>query len=169
NLFKLMAVKDEYEVARLYSDGSFARQLAATFEGDAKLEFHLAPPIFGRRNDKGELRKMSFGPWMMRVFKLLARMKGLRGTPLDIFGWSEERRVERRLLVDYRAFIDEILTKLTPENYACAVALASLPEKIRGFGHVKLRSIEAAKADEAALLARFHAAPAPTPVRLAAE
>ncbi|MGB2730125.1 MAG: indolepyruvate ferredoxin oxidoreductase family protein [Methylovirgula sp.] len=169
NLFKLMAVKDEYEVARLYSDGSFARQLAATFEGDVKLEFHLAPPILGRRNAKGELKKMSFGPWMMRVFRLLARLKRLRGTPLDMFGWTAERRGERKLLADYRARIDEILDQITPENYACAVTLASLPEQIRGFGHVKLRSIEAAKADEAALLARFRAPPAPAPVRLAAE
>ncbi len=169
NLFKLMAVKDEYEVGRLYSDGSFARQLAATFEGDVKLEFHLAPPILGRRNAKGELRKMSFGPWMMRVFRLLARLKGLRGTPLDPFGWTAERRMERRLLAEYRALLEEILGKLAPENYACAVALAALPEKIRGFGHVKVRSIEAVKTDEAALLARFRAASAPAPVKLAAE
>ncbi len=169
NLFKLMAVKDEYEVGRLYSDGSFARQLAAAFEGDVKLEFHLAPPILGRRNDKGELKKMSFGPWVMGLFRLLARLKGLRGTPLDPFGWTAERRMERKLLSDYRALIDEILAALAPENYACAVALASLPEKIRGFGHVKRQSIEAAKTDEAALLARFRANPAPAPVKLAAE
>jgi indolepyruvate ferredoxin oxidoreductase len=171
NLFKLMAVKDEYEVARLYSDGSFARQLTATFEGDVKLEFHLAPPILGRRNAKGELKKMSFGPWMMGVFRLLARLKGLRGTPLDPFGWTAERRMERQLLAEYRALLDEILSKLTPENHACAVALASLPEKIRGFGHVKARAIEAAKADEAALLARFRDAPASAqaPAKLAAE
>jgi indolepyruvate ferredoxin oxidoreductase len=171
NLFKLMAVKDEYEVARLYSDGSFARQLAATFEGDVKLEFHLALPILGRRNDKGELKKTSFGPWMMRIFRMLARAKGLRGTPLDVFGWTAERRMERKLLADYRMRLDEILGALTPENYACAVALASLPEKIRGFGHVKLRAIEVAKTDEAALLARFRSAPAPAapPVKIAAE
>ncbi len=169
NLFKLMAVKDEYEVARLYSDGSFAWQVAATFEGEVKLEFHLAPPILGRRNAKGELKKMSFGPWMMRVFKILARAKGLRGTSLDIFGMSRERRMERKLLADYEALINEILTNLTPENHACAVALASLPDKIRGFGHVKLRNVEAAKAEEAELLARFRAAPATAPVKLAAE
>jgi len=169
NLFKLMAVKDEYEVARLYSDGSFARQLAATFEGDVRLEFHLAPPILGRKNAKGELIKTSFGPWMMRLFKVLPRLKSLRGTPFDVFGWSRERRLERQLLADYRALLDEILTSLTPENHACAVALASLPEKIRGFGHVKLRNAEAAKAEEAALLARFRAQPAPAPLKLAAE
>jgi indolepyruvate ferredoxin oxidoreductase len=169
NLFKLMAVKDEYEVARLYSDGSFARQVAATFDGDVKLEFHLAPPIFCRRNTKGELKKMSFGPWMMRTFAFIARLKRLRGTPLDVFGWSQERRIERQLLSDYRALLDEILADLTPENHACAVALASLPEKIRGFGHVKLRNIEIAKTEEQALLARFRATAAPAPLKLAAE
>jgi indolepyruvate ferredoxin oxidoreductase len=169
NLFKLMAVKDEYEVARLYADGSFARQLAATFDGDVKLEFHLAPPILGRRNAKGELKKMSFGPWMMRAFNVLAKLKGLRGTPLDIFGWSQERRMERKLLADYQARLEEILVDLTPENHACAVALASLPEMIRGFGHVKLRNVESARAEEEELLARFRAEPAPAPVKLAAE
>ncbi len=167
NLFKLMAVKDEYEVARLYADGSFARQVAATFDGEVTFEFHLAPPILGRKNAKGELRKMSFGPWMMRVFKVLAKLKRLRGTPLDLFSWSQERRFERKLLADYRALLDEIITKLSPENHACAVALASLPEKIRGFGHVKLLNVETAQADEAALLARFRSAP--VPVKLAAE
>jgi indolepyruvate ferredoxin oxidoreductase len=169
NLFKLMAVKDEYEVARLYCDGSFARHVATSFEGDVRLEFHLAPPILGRKNANGELKKMSFGPWMARAFTLLARLKGLRRTPLDIFGWSQERRIERKLLADYELLLDEILSKLTPENHACAVALASVPEKIRGFGHVKLRSIEAAKAEEQALLARFRADPICIPGKLAAE
>jgi indolepyruvate ferredoxin oxidoreductase len=171
NLFKLMAVKDEYEVARLFSDGSFAWQVAATFEGDVKLEFHLAPPILGRRNAKGELKKMSFGLWMMRVFKLLAKLKRLRGTPVDMFGWSRERRTERKLLEDYKLLLDEILTNLMPENHACAVALAALPDRIRGFGHVKLRNIEASEVEEAELLARFRAAPASArvPVKLAAQ
>ena len=166
-LFKLMAVKDEYEVARLYSDGSFARQLAATFEGDLKLEFHLAPPILGRRNAKGEPVKTSFGPWMMRVFTVLASLKMLRGTPLDIFGRSAERRQERKLRADYERLVDEVLDKLTAENHGLAVALLSLPEKIRGFGPVKERHIAAAKAEEAELLAQFRAGPAP--VKLAAE
>jgi indolepyruvate ferredoxin oxidoreductase len=169
NLFKLMAVKDEYEVGRLYSDGSFARQVAATFDGDLKLEFHLAPPILGRKNARGEPLKMSLCPWMMHAFHLLARLKGLRGTPFDIFGMSKERRLERKLIADYQTLLDEIIAKLSAENHACAVELASLPEKIRGFGHVKLRNVEAAKADEAALLARLRAAPMPTLVKLAAE
>ncbi len=93
-----MAIKDEYEVARLYTDGSFARQVAATFEGDLKFEFHLAPPLLGRKNAKGEAIKTSFGPWMMPVFKGLARLKFLRGTPLDVFGYAKERRLERKLI-----------------------------------------------------------------------
>jgi indolepyruvate ferredoxin oxidoreductase len=166
-LFKLMAVKDEYEVGRLYSDGSFAKQLAATFEGALKLEFHLAPPILGRRNAKGEPVKTAFGPWMMHGFKLLALLKGLRGTKFDIFGRSQERVQERKLLADYEALIEEILAKLEAENHALAVALLSLPEKIRGFGHVKTRHIAAAKAEEAELLAQFRAGP--KAVKLAAE
>jgi indolepyruvate ferredoxin oxidoreductase len=166
-LFKLMAVKDEYEVARLYSDGSFAKQLAATFEGDVKLEFHLAPPILGRKNAKGEPVKSTFGPWMMRAFKLLAGLKPLRGTPFDVFGRTPERKEERKLIADYENLLDEILAKLNGDNHALAVALASLPEKIRGYGHVKLRHIAAAKAEEAELLAQFRSGP--KPVKLAAE
>jgi indolepyruvate ferredoxin oxidoreductase len=166
-LFKLMAVKDEYEVARLYSDGSFAKQLAATFDGDLKLEFHLAPPILGRKNAKGEPVKSAFGPWMMRAYKVLAWLKPLRGTPFDIFGRSAERREERKLLTDYEALIDEILAKLNSDNHVLAVALASLPEKIRGYGHVKMRHITSAKAEEAELLAQFRTGP--KPVKLAAE
>jgi indolepyruvate ferredoxin oxidoreductase len=154
-LFKLMAYKDEYEVARLYTDGSFAKQLAATFEGDMRMEVHLAPPILGRKDDKGHPRKTTFGPWMFKAFGLLARFKFLRGTPLDIFGYSEERRTERKLIADYEAMIEEILTRLSPEKHAIAVALASIPEKIRGFGHVKARHLIPAKAEEADLLAKF--------------
>src|SRR4029079_10267691 len=104
NLFKLMAIKDEYEVARLFTDGSFQKQLSGTFAGWKSLEFHLAPPILGRRDPlTGHLRKSKFGPWMMTGFRLLAKLKGLRGTPLDVFGGSEERRQERRQLADYEA------------------------------------------------------------------
>ena len=153
--FKLMAYKDEYEVARLYTDGSFARQVAATFEGDMRMEVHLAPPILGRKDDKGHPKKTTFGPWMFKAFGLLARFKFLRGTPLDIFGYSEERRTERKLIADYEAMIDEILEGLSPQKHAIAVALASIPEKIRGFGHVKARHLVPAKAEEADLLAKF--------------
>ncbi len=156
-LFKLMAVKDEYEVARLYSDGTFARQLEAAFDGEVRLEFHLAPPIFGPRTAQGLARKISFGPWMMRIFRMLAKMKPLRGTLFDPFALSRERRLERRLLADYRTLLAEIDAGLTPENYACAVALASLPEKIRGYGHVKLASAAAADAERSKLLAQFRA------------
>ncbi len=165
--FKLLAIKDEYEVARLYSDGTFAKELAAAFEGDLRLEFHLAPPILGRKNAQGELVKTSFGPWMMRAFRLLSKLKWLRGTPFDIFGYTKERRIERKLIAGYECMIEEILHSLAPENHALAVALASIPEKIRGYGHVKTRHLEAAKAEEQNLLEQFRAGPAP--VKLAAE
>jgi len=155
-LFKLMAYKDEYEVARLYTDGSFAKQVAASFDGDLKLEFHLAPPLIAKHDPMtGRPRKMNFGAWMMNAFGLLARFKVLRGTPFDPFGYSSERRTERRLIVDYRSVVEELLESLTPENHASAVAIASIPEKIRGFGPVKDRHLKAAKAEEAALLQRF--------------
>ncbi|HYP56652.1 MAG TPA: indolepyruvate ferredoxin oxidoreductase family protein, partial [Beijerinckia sp.] len=165
--FKLLAVKDEYEVARLYTNGDFARQVAATFEGDLKFEFHLAPPIFGRRNEKGELIKRSFGPWTMQLFKVLAGLKGLRGTAFDIFGFAKERRTERQLVTHYEVLIEEILSNLSPENHALAVALAAIPEKIRGFGHVKEKHILAAKAEERSFLAQFRSAHAD--IKLAAE
>jgi indolepyruvate ferredoxin oxidoreductase len=157
-LFKLMAYKDEYEVARLYTDGTFAAQLAKTFEGDIKLEFHLAPPILSRKDPTTGLpRKMTFGPWMMHAFRLLAMLRGLRGTAFDIFGYSTERRVERRLVGDYERLIAEILGALKSDNHAIAVALASIPEKIRGYGHVKQRHLQSAKAEEAELLGQFRA------------
>jgi indolepyruvate ferredoxin oxidoreductase len=163
-LFKLMAVKDEYEVGRLYTNGAFAKQLAAAFEGDVKLEFHLAPPLLGRRDGKGEPVKTSFGPWMLRGFKALAALRGLRGTLFDVFGYTKERRMERQLIADYEALLAEIVEKLTPANHPLGVALASIPEKIRGFGHVKLRHLEAAKAEEQALREQFRAGPAPVAV-----
>jgi indolepyruvate ferredoxin oxidoreductase len=161
-LFKLMAYKDEYEVARLYSDGAFRRQLAATFEKDStsgeplRLEFHLAPPLLAKRDpNTGLARKMSFGPWMLGAFGMLAKLKGLRGTAFDVFGYTQERKTERRLIADYEALVGEILAKLTPQNHALCVALAAIPEKIRGFGHVKERHLTAAKAEEAELLKRL--------------
>ncbi len=156
-LFKLMAYKDEYEVARLYTDGNFLKQVAAEFEGEKmEFEFHLAPPLLSRINPAtGEPAKISFGPWMMKLFGLLARFKGLRGTPFDIFGYSSERRTERKLVGDYERMLDEVLPKLNPHNHHLAVGLAAIPEKIRGFGPVKERHLKAAKADEAALLDQF--------------
>jgi indolepyruvate ferredoxin oxidoreductase len=167
NLFKLMAAKDEFEVARLFADGSFAQQVAANFEGKPRFEFHIAPPIFGRKNSRGEPTKMSRGPWLMWLFKALAAAKALRGSPFDIFGHMPERRLERQLRADYETLLDEVAAGLTAENHAVAVALAAIPDKIRGFGHVKLRHIDSAKAEEKALLAQFRDGPAQ--IRLAAE
>ena len=158
-LFKLMAYKDEYEVARLYSDGAFLRQVAGTFEGnDLRFEFHLAPPLLARRDrTTGLPRKMSFGPWLLPAFRLLAKLKFLRGTPFDPFGRMLERRTERKLIEDYESMLDQVLAALTPDNHHLAVGLAAIPEKIRGFGYVKERHLLAAKADEAALLEQFRA------------
>ncbi len=160
-LFKLMAIKDEYEVARLYTDGAFKAQVEREFEGNLRFEFHLAPPFMGRSDSEGNPRKTSFGPWMMKAFGLLARFKGLRGTALDVFGFTEERKTERKLIADYEALLARMSASLTPENHSIAVAIASIPEKIRGYGHVKLRHLEAAKKVEADLLAQFEA---PRPV-----
>jgi indolepyruvate ferredoxin oxidoreductase len=158
-LFKLMAYKDEYEVARLYTDGSFERRVRTEFDGDhLRLQFHLAPPLLARRDKTTGLpRKMSFGPWVLPAFRLLAKMKFLRGTALDPFGYSLERRTERKLIDDYGAMLDEVLANLTPQNHHLAVGLAAIPEKIRGFGHVKQRHLVTAKADEAALFEQFRA------------
>jgi len=156
-LFRLMAIKDEYEVARLYSDGVFAKQVEAAFDGELRFEFHLAPPFLRRKNDKGEALKASFGPWMMRVFRLLAPLKVLRETPFDVFGYTKERYLERKLIVDYEDLLNEIADRLMPENHALAVALAGLPEKVRGFGHVKLRAFEEATAEGQLLLDQFRA------------
>jgi indolepyruvate ferredoxin oxidoreductase len=158
-LFKLMAYKDEYEVARLYTDGSFEKQLKSELAGDSlRFEFHLSPPLLARRDKTTGLpRKMSFGPWVLPAFRLLAKMKFLRGTALDPFGYSLERRTERKLIEDYEAMLEELAVNLTPENHRLAVGLAAIPEKIRGFGHVKQRHLVTAKAEEAALLEQFRA------------
>jgi indolepyruvate ferredoxin oxidoreductase len=166
--FKLMAYKDEYEVARLYTDGAFRRQLEAEFEGDVRLEFHLAPPLLGKRDAQGNPAKTTFGPWMMKAFETLARMKRLRGTRLDVFGYSEERKTERRLIGEYEGMVDYLAARLTPANHAAAVALASVPEKIRGYGHVKARHLAAAMAERDRLMAEF-GQPARQPLPMAAE
>jgi indolepyruvate ferredoxin oxidoreductase len=162
-LFKLMAYKDEYEVARLYTDGTFQKQVADSFEGEnLRFEFHLAPPLLAKVDkETGQPKKMSFGPGMMKAFGVLKRLKFLRGTPFDPFGYTQERRTERRLISDYEKLLSEIAEKLTPDNLAHAVGLAAIPEKIRGFGHVKARHLKAAKADEAALLEQFRAGAVP--------
>src|SRR5215813_13896928 len=158
-LFKLMAYKDEYEVARLYSETSFLDRVKSTFDGDKfRLEFHLAPPLLARRNpETGEPKKMSFGPWMIKAFAVIAKFKFLRATAFDPFGYTAERKMERRLISDYEQLLEELLEHLTPANHHVAVALAMIPEKIRGFGPVKQRHLAAAKAEETALREQFGA------------
>ena len=144
-LFKLMAYKDEYEVARLHTDAAFSAKLSGMFEGDFKVHYHLAPPLLATKNDKGELQKSRFGPWMHTAFTLLAPLKVLRGTPFDVFGYTAERREERALIGQYRADIAARLEALSPANRDAALAIARLPEQIRGFGHVKARHLAAAR------------------------
>jgi indolepyruvate ferredoxin oxidoreductase len=160
--YKLMAYKDEYEVARLYADPAFKEKIAGMFEGDIKLKFHLAPPLMARHDKEGHLVKKEYGPWMLKAFGVLARFKGLRGTPLDVFGYTAERKMERGLIKQYRQTVEALLPKLTADNLGQAVAIASIPEDIRGFGHVKERHLKAAREKEASLLAAFHA-PATAP------
>jgi indolepyruvate ferredoxin oxidoreductase len=161
-LFKLMAYKDEYEVARLYTDGSFARRLGERFEGKVKLEFHLAPPLLAERDPAtGHLKKRSYGPWMFRAFQLLAKLRFLRGSVLDPFGRTAERKRERALISEYRALIEGLLPELTTTNHETAAALARLPERIRGYGHIKDASLAATRIEQEKLLAEFRAAPPP--------
>ncbi len=156
-LFKLMAYKDEYEVARLHTDQSFHDKIAAQFEGNYKLHYHLAPPLIAKKNDKGELIKQKFGPVMLTGFRLLAKLKGLRGGAFDIFGKTEERQTERALIAEYRASIDEVLSSLTAANLLLATEIARVPEDIRGYGHVKERHLHAARPKWAALMAQWRA------------
>jgi len=158
-LFKLMAYKDEYEVARLHSDPAFLGRIGAMFEGDFKLHYHLAPPLIAKKNARGELRKQPFGPAMGTAFRLLTRLKGLRGTPFDPFGFSEERRSERELISSYRACIEELLAGLSPGNHALALELARIPEQIRGYGHVKARHLVVARARWDTLMTRWRLGP----------
>ena len=159
-LFKLMAYKDEYEVARLHTDAGFLGKVNAMFEGDFKINYHLAPPLIAVKNEKGELQKQKFGPWMLTAFKLLARLKALRGTPMDVFGRTEERKIERALIDEYKASMEEVLASLSAENHATAVEIARIPEAIKGYGHVKARHLAAARPQWAALMTAFRR-PAP--------
>ena len=158
---KLLAYKDEYEVARLYSDGRFRAQVAAHFEGPVGLRFSLAPPLFARRDpETGHLKKRLYGPWMLTAFRLLAALKPLRGTPLDPFGYTAERRRERALIGAYEATVETLVAGLDSDNHALAVEIAEVPLAMRGFGHVKEANIACAKEREAELLAAFRAPPA---------
>ena len=160
NYFKLLAYKDEYEVARLFTDGGFKRRLEAQFEGEVKLRFHLAPPLLSRRDPATGLpRKSSYGGWMMVAFRLLAKFKRLRGTRYDPFGYTSERRAERELIAAYEATIEELAGGLSLDNHALAVDIAAVPERIRGFGHVKLASIARETKREATLLKAFRNPP----------
>ncbi len=154
--FKLMAYKDEYEVARLYTDGRFRKHLDTQFAGPFRLRFHLAPPILSRPDpENGRIKKMSFGPWFMLIFRLLAAMRRVRGTPFDPFGYLAERREERQQIAAYFSLIQELAHRLDAQNHVHAVALASLPAGIRGFGHIKRASIDAAAKERARLLDLF--------------
>ncbi len=151
NLFKLMAYKDEYEVARLYTDGSFAKKLSDKFDGDYQIKFYLAPPIFAKRDRSGRLMKKEYGGWMLGAFKLLAKLKGLRGTSFDPFGRTAERKMERRLVEDYFAMIDKRIAGLKPAQIPLLAKLARLPETIRGYGHIKDENVKKAAAEKARL------------------
>jgi indolepyruvate ferredoxin oxidoreductase len=155
SLLKLMAYKDEYEVARLYSDGHFQRRLEQQFEGDVKLEYYMAPPLLSRARDGKPPRKLRLGSWMGPAMKLLARGRVLRGTPLDIFGLTAERRMERSLAAQYVARIDELLETLSAQTLPLATEIALVPLQMRGFGHVKIANVALAKTREAELLHRF--------------
>ena len=156
-LFKLMAYKDEYEVARLQSDPTFLARIASQFEGDYKLNYHLAPPLIAKKNAAGELQKSKFGPSMLTGFRWLAKLKGLRGTAFDVFGRSEERKAERALIGEYTASIDELLASLNDGNLALATEIARIPEEIRGYGHVKERHLASARPKWAALMTEWRA------------
>jgi len=154
--YKLMAYKDEYEVARLYADQAFSDKIAGMFEGDYQIKYHLAPPLLAKRDSQGHLIKQEFGPWMMRAFGLLAKCKFLRGTAMDVFGHTAERKMERALVEQYQQTLHKLLPGLSPENVGKLIAIASIPEGIRGYGHVKEQHVKVAKEKEAALLAAFH-------------
>jgi indolepyruvate ferredoxin oxidoreductase len=160
-LFKLMAYKDEYEVARLYTAPAFREKIAGMFEGDYQLKFHLAPPLLAKHDNKGHLIKKEYGPWMMRAFGVLAKLRFLRGTPLDVFGYTAERKQERELIAEYSRTVGGLLGRLNADNLAQAVAIARIPEEIRGYGHVKERHLKAAKQKEADLLRMFDAGQKP--------
>jgi len=144
-LYKLMAYKDEYEVARLHTQSGFLTRIQESFKGDFKVHYHLAPPLLAKRNAKGELVKQKFSPAMLTGFKLLAKLKGLRGTGLDILGRTEERKTERALIGEYMQQIEATLPGLNTQTHAHAVDVARVPENIKGFGHVKERNIQAAR------------------------
>ncbi len=154
--YKLMAYKDEYEVARLYTSGTFAKSLRETFSGKFKIQMHLAPPLLAKKDRHGHLIKQEYGGWMLTAFAIMRRFKGLRGGPFDLFGYTAERKMERALRDEYLARIDTLLATLSPTNAALATEIASLPDTIRGFGHVKEASVQSAQATLAGLMGKWN-------------
>lgn len=156
NYFKLLAYKDEYEVARLYTDGQFQKALSQQFDGDLRVRLHLAPPLLARRDpDTGHLLKREYGAWMLKAFAVLAKFKFLRGRAIDPFGRTAERRMERQLIADYEQQIGKILEKLDVQHLELATELAALPHFIRGYGHVKEANVRTVRRRATRLLARF--------------
>lgn len=162
-LYKLMAYKDEYEVARLYTDGRFKKALEKQFQDGGKIKYHLAPPLLSPRDpETGHLLKKEYGSWIFHAFKLLAGFKGLRGGKLDVFGYTEERKIERQLITDYKDMMSKVAEQLSPETYATAVELAKSVMMIRGFGHVKLKNLKDVKSRQSELLNQLSEANSPT-------
>jgi indolepyruvate ferredoxin oxidoreductase len=156
NYFKLLAYKDEYEVARLYRSKEFRKELAREFTGDYRIRIWLAPPFLARTDPVTRRpRKSSFGPWILPLLGVLARLRWLRGTRFDPFGWTSERRQERALITEYEEMIGRVAREMTPERYPIAVELGRLPERIRGFGPIKVRSIEQAQERKRQLLVKW--------------
>ena len=155
-LYKLMAYKDEFEVARLHADPAFLASLDARFKHGYTVKYNLAPPLISKRDPvSGDLQKKAYGPWMLGAFKWMTRFKGLRGGALDIFGKTEERSHERQLIEDYVKLLDDICARLDTANHGAAIALASVPDEIRGYGHVKEKSVQRAKEAQIKLLEAF--------------
>lgn len=158
SLFKLMAYKDEYEVARLHSGADFRKQIEDMFEGPVRLVHHLAPPLFAKKNANGELVKRAYGPWMHSAFGALAKFRRLRGTAFDPFGYTAERRKERAAIGEYRDAIEALLPSLSEQNIDLALEIARLPQEVRGYGHVKESQAAAARIRMEQLITRWHGA-----------
>jgi indolepyruvate ferredoxin oxidoreductase len=167
SLYKLMAYKDEYEVARLHVESGFFERIKAQFDGDLSLRFHLAPPLLAKRDADGHLVKKAYGPWVATAFKWLARARVVRGTALDVFGYTAERRGERAAIGAFEALVRDLVAQLDAPRLQLAVELARLPQSVRGFGHVKERNAAEAEVKQAALLAQFQG-PVEAPLRAAA-
>jgi indolepyruvate ferredoxin oxidoreductase len=160
-LARLMVYKDEYEVARLYTDPKFMQRVREQFSGDFRMTFHLAPPLLPGHEPSGRPKKRAFGRWILTLFRLLAALKGLRGTPFDPFGYTAERRMERRLIEDYRALIGGIVQRLDQATLPAAIELAQAAAGIGGYGPVKSASVSAYESKLKHLLEAFEAADQP--------